>query len=144
LDSSKPTLDPAARPPPQLFQPDSLPTSSIPTSSSLPSSSYPRAVHGNYLHYYERRNTHPDARDERLNLIPKEWIKGKKVLDVGCNAGQVTIELARDYGAGKVTGVDIDKDLIRKSKGNGEFSFFLRTNCLCDSAADQGFRFYVP
>lgn len=123
---ARPTLDPPARAPPQLFQPDSLefpPTShSVPSSSSHPA---PKAIHGNYLNYYERRNVDPSLPDSRLSLIPRDWIKGKKVLDVGSNAGQVTIELARDYEAGKVTGVDIDKDLTRKAKGNRTYSFSL-------------------
>ena len=119
LESTKPpTLDPSPRLPPQLFQPSS------PTSSSLPlpnNHSTSKPLHGNYLNYYERRNaSNPSKRDERLSLIPFEYLKRKKVLDVGCNAGQVTIELARDdrWKLSKITGVDIDKDLIRKAKAN--------------------------
>ncbi|GAA5883184.1 hypothetical protein JCM16303_006133 [Sporobolomyces ruberrimus] len=116
LDSSRPTLDPSPRAPPQLFQPEAPTSFTSPLPPSSSSTSAPKAIHGNYLNYYERRNTSPSLPDERLTLIPREWIVGKKVLDVGCNAGQVTIELARDYHALKVTGVDIDKDLTRKAK----------------------------
>ena len=65
-----------------------------------------------------------------MRLIPREWVEGKKVLDVGCNAGMVSIELARDLRAGKVTAVDIDKDLIRKAKGNRPYPFPLSPSLL--------------
>ncbi|GAA6060185.1 hypothetical protein JCM10212_005186 [Sporobolomyces blumeae] len=132
LEPGRPTLDPAPRVAPTLFQPDS--TSPRPTSSSSSShptaarpparddvpSQAPKPVYGNYLNYYERRNALDplDDLDDRLALVPREWLKGKRVLDVGCNAGAVTIQLARDLGAAKVTGVDIDPDLTRKAKGN--------------------------
>ena len=129
LDSMPPTLDPSPRAAPSLFQP-SPSTSSVPLPSSTPAPSKPQASHGNYLNYYERRNAHPDEKDERLKLIPREWIEGNKVLDVGCNAGMVSIELARDLGASKVTAVDIDKDLIRKAKGNRPYFYLFHLFCI--------------
>ncbi|GAA6021188.1 hypothetical protein JCM11491_001600 [Sporobolomyces phaffii] len=120
LESSRPTLDPSPRVPPQLYQPEApnLPTCAPAPASSSSASGAPKAPHGNYLYYYERRHSDPDARDARLSLVPSEWLRGKTVLDVGSNAGHVSIELARDYAAAAVTAVDIDKDLTRKAKGN--------------------------
>jgi 7SK snRNA methylphosphate capping enzyme len=54
--------------------------------------------HGNYRHYYVRRRANeqyplPLERDERLALFDRELFKGKRILDVGCNSGEVTVEL---------------------------------------------------
>lgn len=38
----------------------------------------------------------PSAGDSRLALIPKEWLHGKYILDVGCNEGKVTVEIGAD------------------------------------------------
>lgn len=53
---------------------------------------------GNYRGYYgKRRSGHnPYQGDERLKLIPQEWLQGQRVLDIGCNAGSVTIEIGMD------------------------------------------------
>lgn len=54
--------------------------------------------HGNYKHYYVRRRANeqyplPLERDERLALFDRDLFKGKKILDVGCNSGEVSVEL---------------------------------------------------
>ena len=53
---------------------------------------------GNYKGYYTKRrfNQDPYAGDDRLALIPKEWMEDKRVLDVGCNVGKVTIEIGEE------------------------------------------------
>ena len=64
----------------------------------------PSSVHlsnedyGNYRNYYFKRRDallFPQSRDERLPALPRSYFEGKKVLDVGCNSGQVTVELGR-------------------------------------------------
>ncbi|KAJ8087384.1 hypothetical protein PM082_006214 [Marasmius tenuissimus] len=67
-------------------------------------------VHGNYHGYYSKR---PSVTDPRLAALPKDTFTGKRVLDVGCNEGWVTVEIAQKWRAAKVTGVDIDESLIR-------------------------------
>ncbi|KAJ3855410.1 Bicoid-interacting protein 3-domain-containing protein [Lentinula lateritia] len=67
-------------------------------------------AHGNYHGYYLKR---PSVTDPRLALLPENTFSGKRVLDVGCNAGWVTCEIAQSRGAHKVIGVDIDDTLIR-------------------------------
>ncbi|KAF9030127.1 Bin3-domain-containing protein [Hymenopellis radicata] len=67
-------------------------------------------IHGNYHGYYSKR---PAINDPRLALLPKDLFTGKRVLDVGCNEGHVTCEIAQRWGASKVVGVDIDDTLIR-------------------------------
>jgi 7SK snRNA methylphosphate capping enzyme len=93
---------------------------------------------GNYRGYYAKRRpgNNPHSRDERLALISKEWLQDKRVLDIGCNAGKVTIEIgakalvfqysvtrvvltaastAQRFGPYRVTGVDIDTELIKQA-----------------------------
>jgi len=48
-----------------------------------------------------------------LALLSPTMFTGKCVLDVGCNEGWVTCEIAQSWGARKVVGVDIDETLIR-------------------------------
>ncbi|KAI0368060.1 Bin3-domain-containing protein [Pilatotrama ljubarskyi] len=67
-------------------------------------------VHGNYHGYYNKR---PSVRDPRLALLPSSLFDGRRVLDVGCNEGWVTCEIAQRLGAQKVVGVDIDDTLVR-------------------------------
>ncbi|KAG7097630.1 hypothetical protein E1B28_004962 [Marasmius oreades] len=67
-------------------------------------------IHGNYHGYYTRR---PFINDPRLALLPEDLFFGKRVLDVGCNEGWVTVEIAQKWHAKKVVGVDIDDTLIR-------------------------------
>ncbi|KAI0824713.1 Bicoid-interacting protein 3-domain-containing protein [Trametes gibbosa] len=67
-------------------------------------------VYGNYHGYYNKR---PSAHDPRLALLPKTLFLGRRVLDVGCNEGWVTCEIAQRLGAQRVVGVDIDDTLIR-------------------------------
>ncbi|KAK4052798.1 hypothetical protein OIV83_002085 [Microbotryomycetes sp. JL201] len=79
--------------------------------------------HGNFQGYYTRRKLEStsaaghddDALDPRLQLVPHEWFKGRKVLDVGCNAGRVAIQVAQTLDAARVTAVDIDEDLIKQA-----------------------------
>ncbi|KAM6492337.1 Bicoid-interacting protein 3 (Bin3) domain containing protein [Amanita muscaria] len=66
-------------------------------------------VYGNYHGYYSKR---PAINDPRLAILPKELFVGAKVLDVGCNEGWVTCEIAQRLGAHKVVGVDIDESLV--------------------------------
>ncbi|KAK0482376.1 Bicoid-interacting protein 3-domain-containing protein [Armillaria novae-zelandiae] len=67
-------------------------------------------IYGNYHGYYSKR---PFVNDPRLALLPADIFVGKRVLDVGCNEGYVTCEIAQTWGAHKVVGVDIDESLVR-------------------------------
>ncbi|KAI8816158.1 Bicoid-interacting protein 3-domain-containing protein [Fimicolochytrium jonesii] len=75
----------------------------------------PTHSHGNYDRYYRKR-THRARVDTRLALFDKDWFRGKKVLDVGCNAGVMAIQIAMLCGAAEVEGVDIDPLLVRKAR----------------------------
>ncbi|KZT41542.1 Bin3-domain-containing protein [Sistotremastrum suecicum HHB10207 ss-3] len=67
-------------------------------------------IHGNYHGYYIKR---PSTHDPRLALLPPSFFASKHVLDIGCNEGWVTCEIAQTRRAAKVVGVDIDETLIR-------------------------------
>eukprot|EP00930_Biecheleria_cincta_P068839 TRINITY_DN56666_c0_g1_i1.p1 TRINITY_DN56666_c0_g1~~TRINITY_DN56666_c0_g1_i1.p1 ORF type:complete len:348 (+),score=69.64 TRINITY_DN56666_c0_g1_i1:114-1157(+) len=80
--------------------------------------------HGNYSRYYGYR--HADgvtgSSDTRLTALIErlgnDLFAGKEILDIGCNAGLVSLEVARSYGARRVVGQDIDLDLIQAAKEN--------------------------
>ncbi|KAJ6491307.1 Bicoid-interacting protein 3-domain-containing protein [Mycena vitilis] len=74
----------------------------------MPSSTIP--IHGNYHGYYAKR---PSVNDPRLEVLPPFTFAGKRVLDIGCNEGWVSCEIAQSHGASKVVGVDIDDALVR-------------------------------
>ncbi|CAE6457592.1 unnamed protein product [Rhizoctonia solani] len=71
------------------------------------------APYGNYKGYYTKRGNRPS--DPRLKALPPGLFKGKRVLDVGCNEGWVTCEIALCYEAHEVIGVDIDPELISRA-----------------------------
>ncbi|GAA5870326.1 hypothetical protein JCM8547_006604 [Rhodosporidiobolus lusitaniae] len=126
--SGKPNLNPEPRAQPQLYQPgdDSAP------------STHHRTSNTSYKSYYLRRRLPAsltsssasssssgavDGPDPRLALVPPEWFNEKKVLDVGCNSGLVTIEIAQRLGASRVVGVDVDKELVKAAKGNADLAW---------------------
>ncbi|KJA18720.1 hypothetical protein HYPSUDRAFT_69643 [Hypholoma sublateritium FD-334 SS-4] len=67
-------------------------------------------IHGNYHGYYTKR---PFSSDARLAALPDDLFAGARVLDVGCNEGWVTCEIAQSHGANFVVGVDIDAALVQ-------------------------------
>ncbi|KAI0700777.1 Bicoid-interacting protein 3-domain-containing protein [Cytidiella melzeri] len=67
-------------------------------------------IHGNYHGYYSKR---PISEDSRLELIPTTLFRDARVLDIGCNEGWITCQIAQSKAARKVVGVDIDDTLIR-------------------------------
>ena len=72
---------------------------------------------GNYVAYYGYRNV-DKVEDPRLELLPKELFDGKDILDVGCNAGMVTIAIASTYSPEMILGIDVDQRLIGLAKRN--------------------------
>lgn len=72
--------------------------------------------YGNYPSYYKYRNkTEPNASesyDQRLDHLKKDWFEGKDVLDIGCNVGDITYNIAKLYNPKTIVGLDIDEKLI--------------------------------
>lgn len=56
-------------------------------------------------------NLYTKPSDPRVSLLS---LDGKRVLDVGCNAGKATIEIAKYFNC-QVLGIDLDGDLIKKA-----------------------------
>jgi 7SK snRNA methylphosphate capping enzyme len=65
--------------------------------------------HGNYTSYYTFRSQ--NVPDPRLTQL-KTFVQGRRILDLGCNAGKLTLELATHFAASQVVGVDLDTGLI--------------------------------
>ncbi|OQR93202.1 hypothetical protein ACHHYP_02805 [Achlya hypogyna] len=56
--------------------------------------------------------------DSRLSIFQKEWFEGKKALDIGCNSGDFTLEIARRFAPAFIMGVDCDADLITQARAS--------------------------
>lgn len=52
-------------------------------------------IYGNYASYASKRGTSLLLGDRRVGILPLSWVEGKRVLDVGCNSGQVSVELGK-------------------------------------------------
>lgn len=83
-------------------------------------------IYGNYNRYYGYRNK--TTHDCRLDSWNKEWFDGKDCLDIGCNVGFLTIEVAKKFNPHKIIGIDIDGSLIDKARSN-----ILRANTASNS-----------
>ncbi|KAF2465732.1 S-adenosyl-L-methionine-dependent methyltransferase [Lindgomyces ingoldianus] len=90
---------------------------------------------GNYHGYHGSARHFPGSspsasvRDPRLTLLESlipGLFKAKSCLDVGCNTGAVSCQLAFDFDAASVTGVDIDPKLVSEA----EDLVALRSSCI--------------
>jgi 7SK snRNA methylphosphate capping enzyme len=66
---------------------------------------------GNYKGYYKKRATGVQD-DTRWQQFSRDWFAGKTCIDVGCNEGQFTIQLAKELSPKSILGVDVDRRLI--------------------------------
>ncbi|CAO3653075.1 unnamed protein product [Cunninghamella echinulata] len=82
------------------------------TQSKLPQDKF---IYGNYANYYKSRRNTTDHHDIRLSLLEKSMFKNKKVLDIGCNSGNVTMVIGKYCKPQHILGVDIDEQLINKA-----------------------------
>lgn len=75
------------------------------------------AAHGSYKGYYRRRlaGNYADG-DDRLGLLQRAWVRKGCVLDVGCNDGAFTLEVARQFAPAEVVGIDLSLGLILKAR----------------------------
>lgn len=75
--------------------------------------------YGNYHNYYFKRlgagEQPSDFRLEMLEAHP-EYFREKKILDIGCNSGFITINLAKKLQPASILGIDIDESLIEKAR----------------------------
>ncbi|XP_015898491.2 probable RNA methyltransferase At5g51130 [Ziziphus jujuba] len=68
--------------------------------------------YGNYKSYYGYRIGRDLEEDPRLKVLKKEWFEGKDCLDIGCNSGILTIQIAKKFLCQSILGIDIDSDRI--------------------------------
>ncbi|KAF8363979.1 hypothetical protein PRIPAC_90902, partial [Pristionchus pacificus] len=73
--------------------------------------------YGNFDRYYGHRLTN-GQKDPRLGVLKREWFEKRSVLDIGCNAGFLTLSLAKEYGPRRILGIDIDEHLIGVARKN--------------------------
>ena len=91
------------------------------TTSVEPTIIFKRPRHGNYHHYYARRHERDSLKqDDRLGLIFTVFCKhpftNLSVLDIGCNDGELTMEVAKHVRCASMTGVDLDFSLIQRAR----------------------------
>ncbi|XP_049617145.1 7SK snRNA methylphosphate capping enzyme [Syngnathus scovelli] len=72
--------------------------------------------HGFYGNGWEGRVG--PAEDTRLRLLQADWFRDKKVLDVGCGAGHLTLTVARAFNPAHILGVELDGRLVHAAKQN--------------------------
>jgi len=81
-----------------------------------------KSLSGSYQRYYGYRHsgTESGALDRRLAAVVKhmgkDFFEGKEVLDIGCNAGAVSLAVVKELKASRVVGMDVDDNLIAKAK----------------------------
>ncbi|KAK8961503.1 putative RNA methyltransferase [Platanthera guangdongensis] len=78
----------------------------------------PVFVYGNYRKYYGYRLNHTMEEDPRLKVFKREWFENKDCLDIGCNQGLVTINIAKKFHCQSIVGIDIDRGLVEDAKCN--------------------------
>ena len=66
---------------------------------------------GNYPGYYGYRGA--AATEARLAALRPEWFAGHRCLDIGCNGGDLTLELVQRFRPRSLVGLDIDKTLVK-------------------------------
>ncbi|GJJ10547.1 hypothetical protein Clacol_004774 [Clathrus columnatus] len=70
--------------------------------------------------YYQSKRPTTATLDARLSLVFQgavgdAFLNAKCILDVGCNEGWVTCEIAQRFNPQHITGVDIDPELVRSA-----------------------------
>ncbi|GMT14501.1 hypothetical protein PFISCL1PPCAC_5798, partial [Pristionchus fissidentatus] len=73
--------------------------------------------YGNFDRYYGHRLTN-GQKDPRLAVLKREWFEKRTVLDIGCNAGFLTLSIAKEYCPRRILGIDIDAHLIGVARKN--------------------------
>lgn len=73
--------------------------------------------YGTYSRYYGYRTPTLNV-DPRLAVFQPEWFRGKKVLDIGCNVGHVTLAIAKNWSPAYILGLDIDSGVIHAARQN--------------------------
>uniref|UniRef100_A0AC34FGV4 RNA methyltransferase n=1 Tax=Panagrolaimus sp. ES5 TaxID=591445 RepID=A0AC34FGV4_9BILA len=73
--------------------------------------------YGNFHRYYGNR-LKGLQRDPRLDVFVKEWFQRRNILDIGCNAGYLTLSIAKEFEPAWILGIDIDSHLVGVARAN--------------------------
>ncbi|EDW97780.2 probable RNA methyltransferase CG1239 [Drosophila yakuba] len=75
-------------------------------------------TYGNYKHYYGKRILDKDFHDIRLDVLgtQPDLFRDKQLLDIGCNSGYLSIQIAKKFNAKSLVGVDIDRGLVKDAQ----------------------------
>lgn len=77
------------------------------------------ASHGNYHGYYGYRWGQDGEEDSRLAALRPQWFDSQtRVLDIGCNSGQISLAVGQRFGPASVVGIDIDVSLVKAAQKN--------------------------
>ncbi|XP_043933279.1 7SK snRNA methylphosphate capping enzyme [Protopterus annectens] len=101
----------------QLLKPKGKPSFQHQHSHPEFKSNQKKFQYGNYSQYYGYRNP-ARSEDQRLKVMNADWFEGKRVLDLGCNVGHVTLGIAKNCKPSHIVGIDIDGGLIYAAKRN--------------------------
>jgi ubiquinone/menaquinone biosynthesis C-methylase UbiE len=58
----------------------------------------------------------PGGPEEIARLLEGSDVRGARLLDIGCGLGAIDLLLVQRHGAGAVTGIDLEPDLIQKAR----------------------------
>lgn len=81
---------------------------------------YPEPVIGFLELLWGRGWLSPGGPDELARLLEGEDLKDKHVLDIGCGAGGIDCLLVTEYGAAKVTGIDVEAPVLETARARAE------------------------
>ncbi|KAI9883124.1 MAG: hypothetical protein M1823_005108 [Watsoniomyces obsoletus] len=108
---------------------------------------------GNYQQYQGSTNRYqglppPAAHilDPRLVVIEelrRSIFRDARILDVGCNTGAVVVQLASSFEAESVTGIDVDRNLIRRAQHHLSFQRSRAKVIRVDETADSEVEFVI-
>uniref|UniRef100_A0A1A8RBS0 RNA methyltransferase n=1 Tax=Nothobranchius pienaari TaxID=704102 RepID=A0A1A8RBS0_9TELE len=72
--------------------------------------------HGFYGDQYEGRVGAEE--DLRLHLLEADWFRDKRVLDIGCGTGHLTLTIARRFNPTHILGVELHDGLVHAARQN--------------------------
>lgn len=62
----------------------------------------------------------PGGADEVARVLEGINLEGRTVVDIGCGSGGITVGLARDFGAGRVIGLDVEAPVCAAARRRAE------------------------
>ncbi|XP_034131289.1 probable RNA methyltransferase CG1239 isoform X2 [Drosophila guanche] len=117
LKEDRSDVDSAPRPPPQSPK-KRLQLEGKPPNNKPKHNKDLNFLYGNYKHYYGKRILDKDFHDIRLDVLATqpELFRDKQLLDIGCNSGHLSIEIAKKFDAKSLVGLDIDRGLVKDAQ----------------------------